>query len=146
MDAVVLFWQYQYHLKFKAASMLVTSVSIHARKANRRHCPWTRWMSALPSRKHISLVAFAATEFNEMFSGRQPRQGVKFAQCYRDKTRTGFGFTKPLATPRKWGRNQSLKRRTFIPWRVCLPEKILLDAEGMLCDQETSLFNRSPKL
>ena len=30
----------------------------------------------------ISLESFEATEFNEIFSGRQPRQGVKVFRCF----------------------------------------------------------------
>jgi hypothetical protein len=33
---------------------------------------------------HISLEAFAATVFNETFSGRQPRQGVKVFLRFRN--------------------------------------------------------------
>jgi hypothetical protein len=33
-----------------------------------------------------------------------------------------FGFTKSLAAPWRWRRSQSLKRRTFTPWRSCLTE------------------------
>jgi len=32
----------------------------------------------------ISLANFTATEFNKIFSGREPHQGVKFLQCFRD--------------------------------------------------------------
>jgi hypothetical protein len=97
IDVVVLFWQYQYSVKCEAASMLVTGVSVHVRKANSApSLPSDKMRSVLPSR---SLEAFAETEFNEMFSGKHPRRGVKFVQCFRDKTRTGFGFTNPLATP-----------------------------------------------
>jgi len=31
----------------------------------------------ISNNRHISLEAFAATKFNEIFSGRQPRQDVK---------------------------------------------------------------------
>jgi len=49
--------------------------------------------------------AFTATEFNKIFSGGQPRQGVKILQSFRQW---------------RWS--------TFTPWHGCLPEKILLDA------------------
>ena len=32
----------------------------------------------------LSPEAFAATEFNNMFTGRQPRQGVKFLLSFRE--------------------------------------------------------------
>jgi hypothetical protein len=34
---------------------------------------------------HISLANFTAAEFNKIFLGRQPRQGVKFLQNFRDR-------------------------------------------------------------
>jgi len=33
---------------------------------------------------NVWLEAFAATEFNEIFSGRQPRQAVKVFRCFRN--------------------------------------------------------------
>jgi hypothetical protein len=77
---------------------------------------WTENQTCnLPNRElsaDLSLEAFSATEFNEIFSGRQLRQGVKILQSFRDC---------------RWGQSQSLiRRRTFTPRRGCLPEKILL--------------------
>jgi hypothetical protein len=59
---------------------------------------------------HISLQAFAVTEFNKMFLSRQPCQGVRVLQCFRDwfhpllegptdglEEPNSFGFTKPSA-------------------------------------------------
>jgi hypothetical protein len=55
------------------------SVYKSVKQTERHHCPWTKGMAVLPSRRHIILQAFAATDFSVMFSGRQPSQGVKFS-------------------------------------------------------------------
>ena len=49
---------------------------------------------------NINLEAFTATEFNKIFSDRQPRQGGKVFQCFRDWLRphlqgTADGLVKP---------------------------------------------------
>jgi len=85
------------------------------------YCSQNGWLWAehqtcnLPNRELsavLSLEAFAATELNEIFCGKQLRQGVKILQRFRYC---------------KWGQSQSLiRRRAFTPRRGCLPEKILL--------------------
>ena len=85
------------------------------------YCIQNGWLWAenqtrnLPNRQlsaDLSLEAFATTEFNEIFSGRQLRQGVKILQLFRDG---------------RWGQSQSLiRRRAFTPRRGCVPQKILL--------------------
>ena len=69
----------------------------------------------LPNRElsaDLSLEAFAATEFKEVFSGRQLRQGAKILQLFRDC---------------RWGQSQSvIRRRAFTLRYSCLPEKILM--------------------
>jgi len=67
---------------------------------------------------HRSLEGFAATEFNEIFSGRQPRQDMKvFGR---------FGNYVPIFTSTPWrgGRSYLPKhRRTFTYWRGFLRPK-----------------------
>jgi hypothetical protein len=44
----------------------------------------TGFVIAYPAGKYICIEAFAATEFNEIFSGRQPLQDVKFLRSFRN--------------------------------------------------------------
>jgi hypothetical protein len=43
-----------------------------------------RWLLDLINVLEICLEAFAATKFNKIFLGRQPCQGVKISQRFRD--------------------------------------------------------------
>jgi hypothetical protein len=82
------------------------------------YCSQNGWLWAenqtcnLPNRElsaDVSLEAFAATEFNEIFSGKQLLQGVKILQLFRDC---------------RWGQSQSLiRRRDFTSRHGCLSEK-----------------------
>ena len=74
---------------------------------------------------------------NKVFSGRQPRQSVKFLQRFRDWLRPHLqGVADGLVEVHQtrvafWrlGRSQSLKRsRTFTLWRGTLPQKVLLNS------------------
>ena len=80
----------------------------------------------------MTLEAFAATEFNNVFPGREPHQGVKNVRHFREWLRPHhqgvddgcFGSTKPSATPWWWGWIQSLQLwMPFTPGHGCLPEK-----------------------
>jgi len=79
----------------------------------------------------------------EIFSGTQPRKGVKVLERFEDWLRLHLqgatdglvkprhhlfylGFTKPSVAPLRRRRSQSPKpRRTFKIWRGCLPEMVL---------------------
>jgi len=58
----------------------------------------------------ISHEVFAATECNNIFSGRQQRQGVKFLLGFRDDV-SPWNFEEPL--------HLDAAVRTFTHWRSC---------------------------
>jgi hypothetical protein len=89
---------------------------------------WWSSLLLIDHRQRISICpeAFAATEYSESFSGREPRQSVKvFLQSSYLPRPIIQGSTKPPATPWRWERIQFLTRqKTFASWHGCLPEKI----------------------
>lgn len=81
-----------------------------------------RKKQAFNTHYYTCLEAFAATRFNDIFSVRQSRQGVKVSQRFKD-----------WLCPYLQGESQSLKCwEIFTRWTGCLPEKILLNANYYL--------------